>query len=111
MPSAPPKHQRASIGRQHNAGQKQYDRKRGSAAKRGYGYRWQQYSMRFRAQHPICAVSGCNKLSEHVDHIKAVSGADDPLFWDAGNHQALCASHHSKKTAREDGGFGHERTR
>jgi 5-methylcytosine-specific restriction protein A len=28
------------------------------------------------------------------------------LFWDQSNWQPLCHTCHSKKTAREDGGFG-----
>ncbi|MFR3634507.1 MAG: HNH endonuclease [Sutterella sp.] len=31
---------------------------------------------------------------------------DMALFWDQSNWQPLCHTCHSKKTAREDGGFG-----
>ncbi|ELK38933.1 HNH endonuclease, partial [Brevibacillus agri BAB-2500] len=40
-----------------------------------------------------------------VDHIVPHKG-DMRKFWDRMNWQALCASCHSKKTAKEDGGFG-----
>jgi len=56
-----------------------------------------------------CARKGIVQGAEHVDHIKPVDGPDDPGFWDAQNHQALCISCHSRKTATEDGGFGRPR--
>lgn len=42
---------------------------------------------------------------DDVDHIVAVNGPADPLFWDRKNHQGLCESCHSYKTATQDGGF------
>lgn len=60
----------------------------------------------YLASNPLCAV--CLKESivrsaTDVDHImpKSQGGTDD---WD--NLQALCKSHHSEKTAREDGRWG-----
>lgn len=41
-----------------------------------------------------------------VDHIKAISGKDDPLFWETANHQSLCWTCHSIKTGTEDRGGG-----
>ncbi len=35
-----------------------------------------------------------------------VDGPRDPRFWDPGNHQPLCKSCHSHKTATEDGRWG-----
>ena len=89
--------------------QQRYDRQRGSSTKRGYGGRWQRYRKRFLAENPLCVKCRENngiEPSTDVDHIVAVSGPDDPLFWDPDNHQALCHSCHSAKTAKEDGGFG-----
>lgn len=80
---------------------------RPSAAARGYGRRWQRYRLSFLAVHPICAR--CGRLASQVDHQVPVSSPDDPLFWDAGNHQPLCRECHSQKTAQEDGGFGRRR--
>jgi len=85
--------------------------KRLSANERGYTSRWARYSKIFRRNNPLCV--DCKKRgiltpSRHVDHIKAVSGPDDPLFWDPENHQPLCESCHAHKTATEDGGFGHD---
>lgn len=85
----------------------QYERQRGTSAERGYGSRWQRYRVGFLTDHPICAR--CGQMvgpHGHVDHIKAVSGPDDPAFWDVGNHQTLCPRCHSLKTAEEDGSFG-----
>jgi 5-methylcytosine-specific restriction protein A len=59
--------------------------------------------------HPVCAgypAGSCHAPAEHVDHVEAVDGPDDPRFWDPTCHQPLCASCHSRKTATEDGGFG-----
>lgn len=80
------------------------DKERGTAAKRGYGGRWQRYRIMFLRKNPLCAEcqrQGRITPAKHVDHIKAVSGADDPLFWEPSNHQGLCHSCHSAKTMLE----------
>lgn len=86
-----------------------YDNTRGSASKRGYDYKWRKYSKQYRLENPLCVM--CEKegrltLAECVDHKKAVTGPDDPLFWEPTNHQGLCHKCHSVKTALEDGAFG-----
>jgi 5-methylcytosine-specific restriction protein A len=43
-----------------------------------------------------------------VDHI-IPHGGDMRLFWNRGNWAALCQSCHSRKTAKQDGGFGNPR--
>jgi len=83
--------------------QRQYDRQRGSAAKRGYDGKWRRYRAAYLARNPVCVH--CGDVAEAVDHIQPVSGPDDPKFFEPENHQALCASCHSRKTASEDGGF------
>ena len=89
-----------------------YDLLRGSAAQRGYDARWTAYSRQYRKDYPLCVrclAAGLLVSVErggHVDHIKPVTGPHDPLFWDPANHQSLCRSCHSEKTAAEDGGFG-----
>jgi 5-methylcytosine-specific restriction protein A len=85
-----------------------YDALRPSAPRRGYGRKWQAYAKNFLRVHPFCAC-GCGRASECVDHIKAVSGPGDPLFWESSNHQALSNACHSRKTVLEDGGFGRPR--
>ena len=85
-----------------------YDQQRGTASSRGYGVRWQRYRIWFLRQNPLCVECLKDdrlKPSTDVDHIQAVSGPNDPLFWDPINHQALCHECHSRKTAKENGGF------
>jgi 5-methylcytosine-specific restriction enzyme A len=48
----------------------------------------------------------CTRPATQCDHRVPHKG-DWGLFMDRANLQGLCASHHSEKTAREDGGFGH----
>lgn len=70
--------------------------------------RWQWLSRWFRRQHPLCdhcTAAGLVVAAEVVDHIRPHRG-DESLFWDLVNLQSLCASCHSSKTVREDGGFG-----
>jgi 5-methylcytosine-specific restriction protein A len=87
------------------------ERARGSAAARGYDRKWSEYSRARLKRHPWCLDPDGRHpwqfvAAEHTDHVKPVSGPDDPLFWDENNHQSLCRSCHSFKTVREDGGFG-----
>lgn len=75
-----------------------------SSGKLGYGYKWQQARKRYLQVHPLCVE--CMKEGRYVkatdvDHIIPHRG-DQRLFWDQNNWQALCHSHHSQKTARED---------
>lgn len=82
--------------------------KRKSAHQRGYTYKWGKQAKNFLQAHPWCAE--CMKMGRfvpatQVDHIIPHRG-DQHLFWDKSNWQGLCDSHHSQKTAREDGGFG-----
>lgn len=86
-----------------------------SSAKRGYGRRWRRYCEGFKQQHPVCEgyikdehglpvhTPRCRYLTQHVDHIKPVTGPDDPLFWAPSNHQGLSHVCHSAKTIREKG--------
>lgn len=84
-----------------------YDRQRGTAAQRGYDNHWAKYSIQYRAEHPLCIQclnQGRTTPVGHVDHIIPVTGPDDPRFWDESNHQPLCRSCHSRKTAQEENG-------
>ena len=87
--------------------QQEQDR-RGTAAQRGYGSRWAKFRAWFLSCHPICAC-GCGRAATDVDHITPVSGPADMLFCAAGKHQSLAHECHSRKTAKENGGFGNER--
>ena len=81
---------------------------RETAAQRGYDYRWQKVRAGWLRSHPLCVhceAEGRVVAASEVDHIIPHKG-DRALFWDNTNWQSLCHSHHSKKTATEDGGFG-----
>lgn len=89
--------------------QKASDEKRGSASKRGYDRRWQKARLTFLKRSPLCVhcqADNVVKAATIVDHIIPHKG-DQVLFWDTSNWQALCKTHHDRKTATEDGGFGH----
>ncbi|MFZ6801939.1 HNH endonuclease [Undibacterium sp. Di24W] len=87
---------------------KRTDDRRGSAADRGYGGRWQKARLTFLSRKPLCvecAKADRVELATIVDHVIPHKG-DQDLFWDTSNWQSLCKKHHDQKTAREDGGFG-----
>jgi 5-methylcytosine-specific restriction protein A len=90
--------------------QQEYDKQRGTAAERGYTYRWQKYSQWFLKQpeNVFCKLQlpGCTNLSECVDHIDPVNGADDPKFWDRKNHQSACLHCNSVKGHKKMEGTG-----
>ncbi|ONH85370.1 HNH endonuclease [Thalassospira sp. MCCC 1A02803] len=88
---------------------KRQDERRGTAAKRGYGSKWQKARAAFLREHPLCCQcqnEGYVVAATEVDHIIPHKG-DQKLFWSRSNWQSLCKTHHSIKTAKEDGGFGH----
>ena len=83
----------------------------GNANARGYTYRWQKLRDRFIRQHPYCEEcfrKGKLVMATDVDHIIPHRG-DQRLLYDEANLQSLCHECHSRKTAREDGGFGNTR--
>jgi len=74
--------------------------KRGSAAERGYNYRWQTASRLYLKKNPLCVM--CKKEgritpAEVVDHIIPHRGNYE-LFWDEDNWQSLFTYHHNKKS-------------
>ena len=89
---------------------RQSDARRESSSKRGYGRAWQKSRASYLSRHPLCChceADGMVVPATEVDHIVAHKG-DQALFWDSKNWQPLCKPCHSKKTAREDGGYGRE---
>ncbi len=72
---------------------------RATAAKRGYGGRWQRFRAWFLKRHPLCVR--CQRPAVHVDHIVPVTGPNDPNFYKPGNHQALCHACHNRKTSED----------
>lgn len=86
---------------------------RANSHRRGYDRRWEQYRAAFLADNPWCLhclLAGDSTPATDVDHVRPANGQADPLFWDTANHQPLCHRCHSRKTAREDGGFGRRAT-
>lgn len=83
-----------------------YDRARGSAAKRGYGWKWrtkiQPAQLAREPRCRECLKEGVVTEATLADHIiPKPHGSDDPS-----NLQSLCVAHHAQKTARETRGTG-----
>ena len=83
---------------------KHYEAHRPSRVKRGYGEHWQKLRKMILYEDPLCvrcAGVGRYVAATQVDHIdgNAMNNARENL-------QALCASCHSRKTMREQGGYG-----
>lgn len=75
---------------------------RPSSSARGYGAQWRNLRRLKLNRNPMCEQPGCTEVATDVDHIIARSkGGEDMME----NLQSLCHSHHSRKTALEDGGF------
>jgi 5-methylcytosine-specific restriction protein A len=79
------------------------DEARGSAGDRGYGAAWRVTRARILKRDPFCRAPGCHEPTTDVDHIiprrQGGTDADDNL-------QGLCHTHHSGKTAKQDGRWG-----
>ena len=75
---------------------------RGSAASRGYDSRWAKFRAAYQRRNPLCVQwkrAGIIRPATQVDHIKPLSAGGDK--YNESNLQGLCATCHSKKTARE----------
>lgn len=72
-----------------------------SPSARGYDAAWRKRRAAYLLAYPLCAL--CGAAATEVDHIVPLrrGGADDESNW-----QALCHTCHSRKTARENGGYG-----
>jgi 5-methylcytosine-specific restriction enzyme A len=88
----------------------EYDKQRGSSSQRGYGSKdWaaarQRVFLRDLFQCQMCGESvGVTPGDAHCDHkVPTERGGSD----EDSNLQTLCKWCHSRKTAKEDGGFGH----
>lgn len=78
--------------------------KRASAAKRGYGSKWQRISKAYLRKHPMCVkclANGRFVSATVVDHIIPHRG-DKVLMWSESNWQALCKQCHDSKTGNEN---------
>lgn len=80
------------------------DAKRPSAAQRGYDAKWRRTRGEYLRTHPICEdEAGCIQVATDVDHIDGL-GPKGPRGHDDENLRALCHSHHSQRTARDQAG-------
>ena len=64
---------------------------------------WKALRVSHLKRSPLCVE--CGLPGTHVDHIHPHHG-DPVMFFSRDNLQTLCVSHHSRKTAKRDGGFG-----
>ncbi|WEE38348.1 MULTISPECIES: HNH endonuclease [unclassified Acinetobacter] len=81
-----------------------------SSTQRGYGYKWQQYRLKFLQLNPLCTYcerQGLVTEATVVDHIKPHKG-DKQLFWDTNNQQSLCASCHSSVKQSEENQYSND---
>lgn len=60
---------------------------------------WRRRSRYKLSLDPMCQARGCNQVATEVDHIDG-----DATNNAMSNLQSLCKPHHSRKTARQDGG-------
>jgi len=107
MPQRPKRH-RPPGSRSPQQRKADADRRRPSARERGYTSKWERERKRYLDEHPLCVhceAEGRVEAATVVDHIVPHRG-DLKLFWRRSNWQALCTTHHNRKTATEDGGFG-----
>lgn len=73
--------------------------------------RWKRFRLIKLKRNPLCEEClehGRVVQAKHVDHKEPHRG-DTTLFFDIDNLRSLCMSCHSRKTAKEDGGFGNKR--
>jgi 5-methylcytosine-specific restriction enzyme A len=59
------------------------------------------------SEHPICEECG-HAIATEVDHRRPHDG-DPDLAFGSDNLRSMCKPCHSRKTVREDGGFGRAR--
>lgn len=99
-----------------SACQSEAEKARGSGGARGSTSKWQAFSKRYIARHPICLCEAdwcthihepgqCGKPSTDPDHIDG-TGRNGPRAYDEANLRPLCHSCHARKTSYMDGGFG-----
>jgi 5-methylcytosine-specific restriction endonuclease McrA len=101
MPTRPPVHDPAGW-QPPEVRQAQSDQARAAATARTYDAAWRKLRANFLKNYPACQTPGCTLPATQVDHVKSVRERPDlRLTWQ--NLRALCASCHSRRTARDQG--------
>lgn len=92
------------------------DARRPNFHARGYDRKWSETRAAYLDDHPHCECPECSALpiwrrprATDVDHLDGL-GPKGPRGHDPSNLQALSHAHHSRITARHDGGFGRPKT-
>ncbi|MBM1688832.1 HNH endonuclease [Sulfitobacter geojensis] len=80
---------------------KRHDRKRPTAAQRGYNNAWRKARDAFLKINDRCAWPRCGALATVVDHIVAHRG-DKVRFWDRSNWQPLCKPCHDRRKQKQE---------
>ena len=83
--------------------EREYERERGSASKRGYGRGWQGIRKKYLLMYPMCqgegeAGLGCDKVATEVHHIVSLRRGGSNAY---GNLKGLCKACHSRETMKE----------
>lgn len=102
--------ERAKVWRPPGQEKSPSERARGNRHQRGYTSRWSRFSKQMLRERPLCEV--CLEMtpprytaSQCSDHIDGKGPLSERGF-DPTNIKVMCIRCHSKKTCREDGGFG-----
>lgn len=77
---------------------------KGTAAQRGYGFKWQKARVGWLEAHPLCVYcerSGRVTAATVVDHSIPHRG-DMVIFWDRSKWVSLCTNCHSSVKQREE---------
>lgn len=105
MPTRAPQHRPSFLKSREEA---ERDRKRAIDAQRpgprqrGYDSEWERGRAEYLAEHPYCSRFGCREPAVDVDHIKSIRDRPD-LRLVRSNWRGYCRSHHSSRTAKEQG--------
>lgn len=78
---------------------------RPSPSARGYDREWQRVRAEHLRHEPFCRI--CKHPATQVDHIVPIRKGGHRL--DHANLQSLCVACHSRKTAKNDDGFGNKK--
>lgn len=108
MPTRPPTHRplgwRPSVQSERDR-KRAIDRRRGTAAERGYDTAWRKVRDQHLREEPLCQMcmeAGRVTAATVVDHIVSIADRPD-LRLDRSNLRSLCKPHHDARTARDQG--------